>query len=178
MMFKFIKEKSSAWLRKEDGIAALEAALIFPVLMTLLLGVYDLGNGILANQKAIRASQVIADLLARGSSVDDAQIAEAIEAGRLALDPMDTSSFGVDIVSVSFDGDAQASVAWQVTENMLPAADPLSDVTTLADANSGVLMVGVVYDYEPLFGNFVIDTIEMYEVAFSRGRSGGFVERL
>ncbi|MEZ5919361.1 MAG: hypothetical protein R3D66_05490 [Alphaproteobacteria bacterium] len=46
------------------------------------------GNAILANQKAIRSSQVVADLITRARSVNSTDIDEAVEAGRLAFEPL------------------------------------------------------------------------------------------
>ena len=166
------------WHRSEDGLAAVEAALVFPVLLTLLLGTFDVGNAILANQKAIRASQVTADLIARTSAIDDAGIDEAVEAGELAMQPMDVDTYGVDVVSIRFDEDANAVVEWRETRNMPPLADVLTRVQDLAEADEGVLVVSVEYDFEPVFAGFVVDTILMREIAFSRGRQGAVIEKL
>ena len=170
-----IRSFIKSWLKEEDAIAAIEASLIFPVLLTLMLGVFDLGNGILANQKAIRASQVVADLITRDAMVDDAMIDDAIDAATMALDPFPIGTFGVDILSVSFDDDGDVTEEFRTTENMSPVPDAMERVGALSDGNSGLVMVAVVYNYEPIFGNFVIGTIEMQEIAFSRGRNSGVV---
>ncbi|MEM7650972.1 MAG: TadE/TadG family type IV pilus assembly protein [Pseudomonadota bacterium] len=165
------------WFKSEDGLAAVEAAFVFPILLTLLLGTFDLGNGILANQKAIRASQVTADLIARSSTVDDFMIDDAIEAGELAFQPLPSDTFGVDIVSISFDDDANPNIEWRETRNMSALGDVLTRVASLAEPNDGVLVVAIEYEFEPAFAGFVIDNIPMQEIAFARGRQGGVIER-
>ena len=60
LLSKCVQTLSLGRLQEEDGMAAVEAAYIFPILLTMMLGVFDLGNGIIANQKTIRASQVTA----------------------------------------------------------------------------------------------------------------------
>lgn len=164
------------WRKNTDGVAAVEAAMTFPILLTLLLGTFDIGNGILANQKAIRASQITADLVARSSSIDAAGINEAIRAGELALEPLDASSFGVDIVSISFDDEASPVIEWRETRNRAPMENVFDRVEPLAEAGEGVLVVGITYDFEPVFAGFIVNEIEMEEVAFSRGRKGAVVE--
>ena len=159
------------WKAEENALAAIEAAMIFPIMLVLLVGVFDAGNAILANQKTIRASQVVADLVTRQNTVTDADISEAIEAGKLAFEPLDSSSYGVDIVSIRFDEDANSEIVWRETQNMPPVPDPLGDVAALEAADEGVVMVSVVYDYEPLFAGFVMTAFGMQERAFSRGRS-------
>ncbi len=158
------------WLKNEEGLAAMEAAMIFPILMTLLLGTFDMGNGILANQKAIRASQITADLLARNKSVNSTLLSESIEAGRLAFAPMSTTSYGIDIVSIRFDNNAQPQIVWRETQNMTAVADVLDRVVPLATAGEGVLVVAVKYDFDPIFAGFIVDSIPMQEIAFARGR--------
>ena len=75
-MFSIFK----SWKDGDEGMAAVEAAMIFPIMLSMLLAIFDLGNGILANQKTIRASQVVADLITRQGIVTDDDIFEAIGA--------------------------------------------------------------------------------------------------
>lgn len=166
------------WLKDNEGMAAVEAAMIFPIMLAMFMGVFDLGNAILANQKAIRSSQVVADLIARKNIVTDADIYDAIEAGRLAFEPLDSSSFGVDIVSIRFDDFADGQILWRETVNMTSVSDALGSVAALEDANEGVVMVSVRYQFEPLFVGMVVDSFEMSEVAFSRGRNSPVVTRV
>lgn len=172
-----ISELAKKWINELDAIAAVEAALIFPILLTMLLGTFDIGNGILSNQKAIRASQVVADLITRDMTVDDSAINEAIDAGELAFQPFPVGSYGVDIVSVRFDDDAVAEILWRETRNMTANPDVLTDVAALAEPNSGVVVVSVQYLFEPVFAGFIVDQIPMEEIAFARGRRSATVTR-
>ena len=162
---------------EREALAGVEAAMIFPIMLALFVGVFDVGNGILANQKTIRASQVIADLIARNNIVSSGDIAEAIEAGRLAFEPMDSTSFGVDIISIRFDDLANPEILWRETVNMSPVADPVGSVSALQQANEGVVMVAVEFEYDPVFAGHIISTFDMQEVAFSRGRRSPVVNR-
>ncbi len=164
------------FIGEEKATAAIEAAFIFPIMLSLFLGIFDLGNAILANQKVIRASQVVADLITRENIVTDADIAEAIEAGRLAFEPINTASYGIDIVSIRFDENADTEIVWRETFNMAEA-DALSAVAALAATDEGVVMVSVSYEYNPVFSGFAVGQIDMGEVAFSRGRRTAVVAR-
>jgi len=182
-MFYFLRSLLIKWARCRDGVAAIESAFVFPLLAVLLVGTYDMGSAILAGQKAIRASQVTADLIARDSQMSDGMINEAIMAGELALQPFDTSVYGVDIVSIGFDDDADAYIEWRETRNMTPNPDVLAAVASLAEANNGVIVVSIEYEYDPLFlgfsiGKFTVGLVPMREIAFSRGRKSAIVERI
>lgn len=167
----------SGYLKDSSGVAAIEAALYFPILILLLLGMLDLGYGILASQKTIRASQVVSDLVARVNDLDSDGINDVIEAGRLALSPFPTDSFAVDIASIYYDENDSPEVCWRETVNMSPNSDiPANDDGLGADGDAAIA-VTVRYDYEPRFSSHVIDTISMQEVAYSRGRRTTIVQR-
>ncbi len=175
---KFIQALSLGRLKEEDGLAAVEAAYIFPIMLTMLLGVYDIGNGIIANQKTIRASQVTADLIARTAEIDSAGLNEAIQGGQQALVPLNDTTYGVDVVSIRFDSDANAVIEWRETRNMTPMSDVLTRVQALGQADEGVLVVASEYTFEPLFAGFIVEDMQMREVAFARGRKSAVVERV
>lgn len=182
-MLSFLKTYFLGWARGREGVAAIEAAFVFPLLAVLLVGTYDMGSAILAGQKAIRASQVTADLVAREAEVDNSMVDEAVWAGELALQPFDTTSYGVDIVSIGFDEDADAYIEWRETRNMTPNPNVLTAVAALAEADNGVIVVTIEYEYDPLFmgfsiGDFAIGLVPMQEIAFSRGRKSAIVTRI
>jgi Flp pilus assembly protein TadG len=178
-MFHGLKNFLRQWCCRKDGTAAVEAALVFPLLLVMLLGTYDMGNAILSDQKLIRASQVTADLVTRERSVDSAALDEAVEGGELAMTPQNIETYGVDIVSVSFDNNSNPSILWRETRgNITPDPDILNRVTELAEPNGGVVIVVVEYTFEPIFGDFVFGDIPMQEVAFARGRQSAVVSRI
>jgi Flp pilus assembly protein TadG len=175
--FRMLASGLRRWVTSESAAAATEAALVFPLLLTMFLGTYDIGNAILANQKTIRSSQMTADLIARNRSVTDAQIDEAIEGGRLAYEPMATGTFGVDIVSISFDDNSVPQVVWRETRNMAPITDIAARVAGVAEPGGGVLLVAVDYKFQPMFAGFLVRDIQMQEVAFARGRRSSVVSK-
>lgn len=165
------------WMREEGGVAAVEAALLFPVMLTLLLGMIDIGNAILSNQKTITASQVAADLIARKETVSTSDINEAVEAARLAIEPFPTSTFGIDIVSLRFDDNGAPQVVWRETRNMTANDNAVASTALIGEPGEGMVIVSVVFRYDPVFAGFVFDEIPMEEVAFVRGRKSPVVNR-
>ncbi len=104
MRFRNVFLPLKIWWRDQRALAATEFALIFPILFMMLLGTVELGNGIMANQKTIMASQVVSDLITRSEAVTAAQLSEAKAAGRLALDPFD-ADLVVDVPAARGDMD-------------------------------------------------------------------------
>jgi Flp pilus assembly protein TadG len=173
--FFYITQKIIAWKDSEDGVAMLEAAMLFPPMLTLLLGTFDLGNGIVLSQKTITASQVAADLISRNKTMNATNLDDIIEGSKLAFEPYGSSEYGVDIVSVEFDNNRNPQILWRETQNMLPNNDALESVRGLYDSGEGMVIVSVVYAYNPQFAKFFTGEFEFLEVAFTRGRRSATV---
>jgi Flp pilus assembly protein TadG len=173
--FLYITQSLKAWIDDEDGVAMIEAVMLFPPMITLLLGVYDLGNGIMLSQKTITASQVAADLISRNKTMNDANLSDIIDGSKLAFEPYGTTDYGVDIVSVQFDSNKNPVVLWRRTENMLPNTEAVNSVKGLSSSGEGMIIVTVVYKYVPQFAHFFTGEMDFSEVAFSRGRRSATV---
>lgn len=165
----------SRWGHEEKAVAAVESAILFPVMITLLMGVYDIGNGIVINQKAISASQVMADLVARNQFVDMDAVNDIAVAGRMAMEPFATNTMGYDVISVEFDDDEEPEVLWRVTSNMVGNDTALESTEAIAEEGNGVVIVTVSFAYTPFFSHFIVDEINMQEVAYLRGRRSATV---
>jgi len=170
-----LKTLTGRWAREEDATALTETVILFPVLISLIMACYDLGQGILMNQKTIGASQIIGDLLTREKSVDMDGLEDIIIAGQLALEPYTTEPFGYDIVSVQFNADGDPEVLWRVTFNTEENNDAVASTEGLGGSGEGIVVVTAAYTYDPYFTNFIVDEINMREVAFLRGRQSSTI---
>lgn len=170
-----LMQEFKRWRDDESAIAALESAFVFPILLVMLLGTFDMGNAILANQKTIRASQIVADLVTRTITLSADDVDEAIQAGALAYQPFNDTTYGIDIVSMRFDQDGDPIIIWRETRNMEPMDDVMERVESLADPNTGVIVVAARYTFEPIFAGFIVNEIPMKEVAFAKGRRSSIV---
>lgn len=163
------------FLKDESGMSFMETAILFPILLSLIMAVYDLGQGVIVNQKTVMASQVIGDLITRYEVLDAATVNDIITAGELSLEPYPKTTFGYDITSIEFDEDGDPVVLWRMTENMSPDEDAINSTDGLGDQGEGVVVVSVNYKYVPYFSNFIVDEINMNERAFLRGRKSATV---
>lgn len=170
-------KRISHYFKNTEGVAATEAAFLLPLMLVMLMGAFDMGRGILINQKVIISSQVAADLIARNISVTNNDINEAIEAARLAIEPYENGGFGIDVVSVRFDENQQAVELWRETRNMLPNQTAIDSTSGIFREDEGLIIVTVSFEYIPSFSNTFMEAISMQEVAFARGRRNPTVPR-
>jgi Flp pilus assembly protein TadG len=159
-----------SWRADVAGAAMAEFVLIFPILMVMLMGVYELSRAISINQRSIAASQIIADLIARNVVVDDAIVDDAIRAGELALEPYSLEGMGVDIVSVQYDENDEPQELWRVTRDMDEDEDAVENSSGLGVDGDGTLIVTVQYLYQPVFDTILDEAVTMRETTYARGR--------
>lgn len=165
--------------RDDRAVAAVEAALVFPLLIMLFCGVLDMGRALLVNQKVITASQTAADIMSREIALSNGEIDDAFIAARLALNPYPTQSFGVDVAGIQFNG-AQANpvIRWRRTQAGTIANPTIAaGAAGLGNENEGVLGVTARYLHRPMFTGTFTGDIQMQEVSYARGRRGVFIGR-
>lgn len=166
------------YFRDESAVAAIEAGLLFPLLVTMLIATIDVGAMLVTNQKVVNATQTISDLMTRSTSVTQADINDAIIAGQLALMPYATTSYGTDIVGIQFVGTTLTPTArWRNTVNMTANTAVLTNSKGMGDQDEGVVAVTVKYVFTPMFTSVVTGPITMQEESYARGRKGTFVSK-
>jgi Flp pilus assembly protein TadG len=158
-------------LRDRAGSAAVEFALVLPVLATLFFGLFEGTQAVMAYMKLIDATQTVADLVTQQQSVASTDIDNFYVAGQLVMGPFPTGTFGFAVTSVTFDiNSGAAAVAWQDTRN----ANPMNNAATLAAGygfkGESVVIVQGNYGYNGLLNYVLPKTINITQIAFSRPR--------
>lgn len=166
------------WCTGTRGAALPEFALLFPIIMALLMGSYDIGRALTINQKVISSSQVIADLITRQQTITMDTLDDIILAGELAIDPYSREPFGYDIIGIRYTSNGAPSEQWRITENMTPDDDIIDRAIDLGGPGEGVIAVTTSYTYRPFFTGFLTDDIAMRETAILRGRRAAYVSCL
>lgn len=174
-ILRHIRPLLSRLKRAEDGLATMEAAMLFPVLVCLVFGIYDIGHGIILNQKVVASAHIAADLLARKPVVSETDIEDAVEAARLSIDPYDRDAFGIDIVSIEFGRRDAPGTVWRRTYGMAASPALPAAADGLGYEGEGVLAVTTYYKYEPYFYRMIFSNITMKEVSYLRGRKSSII---
>src|SRR5690606_10088731 len=125
-----------------SAMTATEVALFLPIMLTLLLGVVDLGNAMLLDKKTMTAAMVSTDLLTRRATVTEADVQDAYAAGRMAVQPYNGNLLGMDIVSIRFQGaNADPAIVWRETYNMTENPDVLALADGLGVSGEGIMVI-------------------------------------
>jgi Flp pilus assembly protein TadG len=98
--------------RDRSGNALIEAALVFPLLVALLLGVSEFSEAFTASRRVASAAHIAADLVARSTSVTAADLTGIKAMIDETIKPFPTGGIGLVITSVVADEDNATTVAW------------------------------------------------------------------
>jgi Flp pilus assembly pilin Flp len=175
------------WLRKlwrnERGVAAVEAALMFPVLLALFIGCTEITFKIWSTQKAEKLAVTLADVVAQGQTVSKEDMEYMVEAADDIMDPFSFGTDGVIYISSVYVAQDQtvAKVNWQC--KMPGSFSVLSKIgLTGADANlptgltlverDNVIIAEVFYKYKPIAPGLMFNEDVIYRRAFFKPRLG------
>ena len=141
----------------DAGVAAVEFALILPVMVLIYFGMVELTIGINTHRKLALLTRSLADLSSRTATMTDTAIGNVFNAARAVMQPYDATNVAMTVTSVvvtNVNGTATGTVDWSCrTANSIVHA-PQSSYTVpdgFKDAQSFIL-VETALDYFPMFG--------------------------
>lgn len=158
------------WRTDRRGVAAVEFALMLPILVILLIAIVEVSNLHLAGRKVTVAAQSAADLAAQEPFVTAGKLADIIASVNAVMAPFAVGGMGYEIASVEADFDGNVSVGWRITQGSLQGAGGATQkARELVSTNDSVIAVTVTYVYRPAL-DFLFGDLDIVEEAFSRPR--------
>lgn len=136
-----------------DGIAAIEFALIMPVMALIYVGFVVLTTGVAINRKVSIMAHTLADLTARVQAVSDNERDLVFSAVQAVLAPYVSASAILVLSSIYVDGNGNATVVWSDANKSGAALTRGSRYTFSAAAagmairNSSLIIGDVTYPY-------------------------------
>ena len=134
-----------------SGMAAVEFALVMPVLLTLYLVGNVLSDAIACNRKVTTTARTIADLTSRFVSVQTTDVDTILAASTQVLAPYSAASASLAVSEVRITGTTTASVVWTRTQNgtARTAGSTIAIPANLAAVGSYLIVGEVSYPYNP-----------------------------
>ena len=159
-------------LRHGDGTAAVEFAFVVPILLTLLLGVYEVGNAIIVYMKVIDAADVVSDLAAQYQTVTSTDFDNFYTAGKLVMQPDTGNGLAVAVASVTFDPNTgNPSVAWQITRGGAGTMPDAANASVgLGSKGDSVIVARATYTYSSLLKYVLPNNLTISSRVISRPR--------
>lgn len=164
----------------ENGVAAIELAIVLPFMLLLCMGGVELGNALSINVKVTATVHTIADILSQNKCVTTSDVTGILNASSYVLTPYDITKAVVTVSEVQPTGDnVTAKVIWSQSLNgtarttgttvILPTS--LTGVPTTA----GLILGEATYFYTPNLGYTISGTVALSDSYYLYPRQTSFV---
>ncbi len=178
-----VRHRVRALLADRKGVAALEFALIVPILFMLLVGTVEFSQALTVDRRVTQAANSTADLIARTKAISTSEVAGVMQIIGHLMRPYDPTRLRVTVLNVIADvnDETNTTVCWSYEHNggsgsyADGASYPLA--AGLVEPGSSIIVTEVTYDYEPLIFHYFIKTaFPLKETLFLKPRLSSFVE--
>jgi Flp pilus assembly protein TadG len=165
-----------------SGLAAVEFALILPLMLTMFFGIIDVSNGFAVDRKVSTISQTLSDLTSRYTVVQESDITNFFTIADAMLTPYDKTVLKATISQIYMDPSTKtAKIVWSRGDNKLAKNTVVIVPTDLVakdssgnwTANQYLILAQVTYNYVPTIGWVVSKAgISLGEGSFTKPRQG------
>lgn len=137
--------------RDRRGVALIEFAFTFPILLLLFLGGYQLADAVACQRKVGLADRTIVDLASTPKTLTKADLQTILESSTAMLAPYSRAGATVRVLQIVFDAAGTPSINWSRAINTTPrTAISTDDIPArLRVANTALIMGEVTYAYDP-----------------------------
>lgn len=173
------KRRLSRFLRNAGGLAAVEFALIFPLMLVFYFGAFEATQMLTAARRVSAVAYTAADLVAQAASVNNSDMADVFAASSALLYPLSTTPLTIRVTSVVANSSGVNKVAWSDGHNITPRTvnSNVTLPTGLTSAGTSVIFVEVSYAYSSPVSETITDSIDFEEVAYLKPRRAVSVAR-
>lgn len=168
-----------ALFRDRRGVAAVEFALIFPLMITFYLGAVESSNMLTANRRVTSVAYTAADITAQAISVSNSDMTDIFSASSAILRPFSTTPLSIRVSSVVANSSGVNKVVWSdgyhiggraVNSTMtLPAG--------LTSPGTSVIVAEVTYLYSSPISGTVTESLTFTDTAYLKPRRAAQVTR-
>jgi Flp pilus assembly protein TadG len=159
--------------RDSRGVAAVEFALLLPILMLLYFGVVELTQGIMTQQRTSHVAATVGDLVSQSSTLSSADVADIFSVGGAAMYPYPTTSLELRVSVLTDDTKGKVTVAWSQASGMtaLSKGATVSGLpTNVVVSGESVVMSESQYTYASVLGQIMPQPVVFSQKAYSHPR--------
>jgi len=151
------------------GAAAVEFALLAPIMALLYFGVVEVTQGAMTQQRVAHTASAIGDLVAQSTSITSDEVGDIFNVGDTIMSPYPASGLQMRITSLVADKNGNVTVAWSQAQGMtaLTKGAPAPSLpTNVVNANESVIMGETKYVYQSVFGAVLPQPITFTETYY------------
>lgn len=163
--------------KNERGVAAIEFALIFPLMIVVYAGMVDVTHAYMAKRKLTMAVGSAGDILARYSTVTNSDLDQIIDAARSTIAPMNVSDFKITLSLLRLNGQ-NATVICSYGDQPLTigANEPIA--TGLGTLSSNGLLQDLIYATGTFKSYSILSNLITFQPSFTFSEKAHFLPRI
>jgi Flp pilus assembly protein TadG len=169
--------------RQDGGMAAVEFALIAPVMIGLFFGTVEVCNALSCHQKVTTVASSAADLVAQATRVSDTDMADIFTAANSIMVPFPQAATSIVLTSIGGDGtvlwsDASNGNGAHAVGDTLPVPDGLFPPGCNTATGCSVILAEVRYNFVPPLAGSTIGDIPMTDTFYAKPRRAVTITRI
>ncbi|MET3853071.1 TadE/TadG family type IV pilus assembly protein [Rhizobium sp. OAE497] len=95
-----------------SGVGAIEFAILFPILVMLYIGAFEITVGLSISKRAARAAGSVADIVTQQQSVTKSSLQQISVVANGIFVPVNTTNMQIKLTGITMDASANAKVLW------------------------------------------------------------------
>ncbi|MEP3279488.1 MAG: TadE/TadG family type IV pilus assembly protein [Stappiaceae bacterium] len=153
-----VSRAKRSFTEDQNGVAAVEFALVVPILIVLFFGSVELSNAVTVDRKVSQVALTMADLVAQSKDrVTPNEMNEYFDLSDTMVAPFSAADMEIVVSSVSADEDGNLEVDWSHANSngskwSKGAVPPITIPDEVATPNSSIVVTEVKFEFKPLFG--------------------------
>lgn len=170
-----LRRRAVELLGNNSGLAAVEFAMIIPVMAMLLVGTNEFSAGVAVDRKVTIMARTLSDLTSQNTSVTDTQLTNFFNAGKAIMTPYDSSPVQGTITELYINPTTQkARVQWSKGSNARSPGDIVEIPEALKINGTYLILSEVKYKYVPSVAWFInkVNGITLSDISYTRPRQG------
>jgi Flp pilus assembly protein TadG len=159
------------------GVAAVEFALLVPVLTTLYLGSVEVTTAVAIERKVSLTAHALADLASQYTSISSSDMSNILNASTDIIAPYAAANLQVVVSELYINAQGQASVVWSDTLNgtALTVGQSVTIPSSLAVPNTYLILGQASYSYNPTYGYVMTGTMTLSDQIFMSPRQSNSI---
>lgn len=157
---------SRRFVHNDRAIAAVEFALVLPLMLFIFVGVGQVGEAVEISRKVTLTSRIVTDLVTQYTSLSCETLSTILSASAEVIAPYSANNLTITVSEISTNSKGAATMTWTATLNSSSSScsAPSSTFTlpTALDQDNISLIYGQVsYNFTPVLGYKIIGTINI-----------------
>lgn len=178
MVISRFTRKFLAFKQETKGVAAIEFALIFPLMVAMYFGVAEICDNLEAKRKVENVANMAGQLVSQATVADDAYLTNVFKASSMAFEPYDSATLKVAVTAIQRIQDNNNEWHNKVVWSKGNAAhgvgygknDIIDPPTGLLNDGLGIIMTEVEYKHTSVFSYYFTGSMTFSKTFWSHPR--------